>query len=333
MSTWRNPERWQKWVRGDDCPVCRSVALDDALVELEMSRVMMGADAPMRGYVWLAVRRHVVELHELTDDEGAALMRDLRRVSRAIMTVTGAVKLNHEIHGNTVPHLHLHVFPRYLGDRFEGKPIDPRVVKAPVYAPGEFEAMSARVREELARDGAIEKRGPKSRELRFPAENRHLPMSTPVRSLATVTECTLTVRHATATDAGEIARLLTVLGHPTTEDEVAARWPSFVAAGNGALVAAREDGTLGGVATLHHMVVLHRPRPVGRVTALVVDEGLRGQGVGKALMLAAEAELREAGCGLLEITSTARRVDAHAFYERLGYAKTSVRLMKDLTAS
>ena len=151
MSSWRNPERWAKWVRGDDCPVCRSVGADPAVAELEVSRLMMDEQAPMRGYAWLAVRRHVIELHDLTDDEGTAFMRDVRRASRAIATVTGAVKMNYEVHGNTVPHLHLHVFPRYPGDPWEGKPIDPRMVKEPVYAPGEFERLRERVSAELAR--------------------------------------------------------------------------------------------------------------------------------------------------------------------------------------
>jgi diadenosine tetraphosphate (Ap4A) HIT family hydrolase len=112
---------------------------------------MMGEDAPMPGYVWLPVRRHVIELHDLTDTEGAAFMRDIQRVSRALSATTGAVKLNYEIHGNTVPHLHLHIFPRYPGDRFEGGPIDPRVVTGPVYGPGEFQRLRTRLIDELAR--------------------------------------------------------------------------------------------------------------------------------------------------------------------------------------
>lgn len=34
--------------------------------------------------------------------------------------------MNYEIHGNTVPHLHLHLFPRFDGDPFVGRPIDAR---------------------------------------------------------------------------------------------------------------------------------------------------------------------------------------------------------------
>jgi diadenosine tetraphosphate (Ap4A) HIT family hydrolase len=103
----------------------------------------------MRGYAWLAFRRHVVELYELTDGEGASFMRDIRRASRAIAAASGAVKLNYEIHGNTVPHLHLHIFPRYLGDPFEGGPIDARAIEGMVYLPGEFELIRGRVVEGL----------------------------------------------------------------------------------------------------------------------------------------------------------------------------------------
>ena len=111
---------------------------------------MMSEDAPMRGYAWLPFRRHVVELHELTEEEGSAFMRDMRRASAAIAAATDAVKLNYEIHGNTVPHLHVHIFPRYRGDPFEGVPINPRAVRQPVYAPGEFEELRTRIARTLA---------------------------------------------------------------------------------------------------------------------------------------------------------------------------------------
>jgi diadenosine tetraphosphate (Ap4A) HIT family hydrolase len=150
MSSWRDPERWTNWVRGEDCPICRSITTDAAVAELEVSRLMMSADAPMRGYAWLPFRRHVIELHELTEPEGAAFMRDIQQVSRAITAATGAVKLNYEIHGNTVPHLHLHLFPRYVGDPFEGGPINPRAIEGPVYGIGEYEALRACVVRELA---------------------------------------------------------------------------------------------------------------------------------------------------------------------------------------
>ena len=149
MSKWRDPDTWSALHNGESCPFCRQGTHREAIAELEVSSVMMGEDAPMRGYVWLLFRRHAVELHDLSDAEGAAFMRDIQRVSSAVAAATGAVKLNYEVHGNTVPHLHVHFFPRYVGDPFEGGPIDPRLVTGAVYGRGEFDTMRRRVLDAL----------------------------------------------------------------------------------------------------------------------------------------------------------------------------------------
>lgn len=137
-------------VSGADCPICRGFAEWTPVAMLEASWVMAEEHGPMPGYCWVPLRRHAVELHELDRDEAAAYMRDLQRVGQAVQAITGAVKLNHEIHGNTVPHLHTHLFPRHRGDRFEGGPIDPRAVTEPVYGPGEFDRFQAQLRARLA---------------------------------------------------------------------------------------------------------------------------------------------------------------------------------------
>ena len=71
------------------------------------------ADAPLR--LPCVPGGHVVELHDLTEPEGAAFMRDARRLSAAVQAVTAAVKLSYEVHGNTIPHLQMHFYPRYPG--------------------------------------------------------------------------------------------------------------------------------------------------------------------------------------------------------------------------
>jgi len=108
---------------------------------LEASWLTMQEAAPVRGYVCLVSRIHAVDLHDLEEGAACAFLRDARRVSRAVASVTGAVKMNYEMHGNSIPHLHMHFFPRYRGDRFEGRPIDPREVIQPVYDAGEFETL------------------------------------------------------------------------------------------------------------------------------------------------------------------------------------------------
>jgi diadenosine tetraphosphate (Ap4A) HIT family hydrolase len=138
MSVWNDERRWAELVSGAACPICVQGEPRDVVAKLEASWVTMQEAAPVRGYVCLVSRRHVVELHDLTEDEAAAFMRDARRVSRAVAAATGAVKLNYEIHGNTLPHLHMHFFPRYRGDPFEGQPINPKLTVQPVYRPDEF---------------------------------------------------------------------------------------------------------------------------------------------------------------------------------------------------
>ena len=138
------------------------------------------------------------------------------------------------------------------------------------------------------------------------------------------------IRFARASDVPELVRLFSELGYDIAPDVLATRWAAFEAAGEQALVAAGEslDGRLLAVATLHATPVLHRAGPVGRVTALVVDATLRGHGIGRALMNAAEQWAAERGCVLLEVTSNQRRVDAHSFYEGLGYERTSFRFAR-----
>jgi diadenosine tetraphosphate (Ap4A) HIT family hydrolase/SAM-dependent methyltransferase len=81
---------------------------------------------PIAGYLALVSRRHVVEPFDLPPDQRAAFWEDVNRVAAAVAERLRPTKLNYEIHGNTIPHLHVHLFPRWIGDRFEGRPIDPR---------------------------------------------------------------------------------------------------------------------------------------------------------------------------------------------------------------
>ena len=137
------------------------------------------------------------------------------------------------------------------------------------------------------------------------------------------------IRKATAADSALIAPLLSQLGYPADPHDVADRFAGLTSSGDTALLAMR-NGEAIGFASVHATPVLHRPAPVGRVTSLVVADGVRGQGVGRALMSEAERLLAERGCGLIEVTSNRSRTEAHAFYEKLGYVATSFRFAKTL---
>ena len=94
------------------------------LLDLDVVWVTASRSAPLPGYVCVVAKRHVVEPFHLEASEGHVFWDMLMNVARGVEACTGAAKMKYEIHGNTVPHLHVHLFPRYPGDPFEGRPID-----------------------------------------------------------------------------------------------------------------------------------------------------------------------------------------------------------------
>jgi diadenosine tetraphosphate (Ap4A) HIT family hydrolase len=158
MSAWNNPDRWAALCSGTACPICTRGQPLDIATTLDASWATMQEDAPVRGYVCLVSKIHAVDLHDLPSTAAASFMRDAQLVSKALAMITGSVKMNYEIHGNSLPHLHMHFFPRYPGDQFDGQPINPRLAIQPIYGAGEFEhardAFVTKV-DELRRQGSV----------------------------------------------------------------------------------------------------------------------------------------------------------------------------------
>ena len=76
-----------------------------------------------RGYTVVVWRgRHVAEPTELDETEAAAYWRELLHVGRGLQAQLGAVKMNYDLLGNSLPHLHTHVIPRYAEDPKPGWP-------------------------------------------------------------------------------------------------------------------------------------------------------------------------------------------------------------------
>jgi GNAT superfamily N-acetyltransferase len=139
-----------------------------------------------------------------------------------------------------------------------------------------------------------------------------------------------TIRDARAGDAAAIAGLLTQLGYPTDADTVEERLDRLGVVGDRVVVAELE-GEVVGLAHLQVTPAIELDRPVAKVGALVVDQARRGHGIGRALVEAMEAEARGRGCGVLFLTTSERRDDAHAFYERVGLEQTGRRYSRTLS--
>jgi diadenosine tetraphosphate (Ap4A) HIT family hydrolase len=101
-----------------DCVMCTRVAGEGPLfiADLPTSRVYFNEDQFFPGWVFVVLKRHAVELYELTASERAAQVEDVARVARALASVYQPVKMNYELLGNQVPHIHWHLVPRLAGD-------------------------------------------------------------------------------------------------------------------------------------------------------------------------------------------------------------------------
>ena len=140
----------------------------------------------------------------------------------------------------------------------------------------------------------------------------------------------MTFRLAAHADAAAIAPLVTQLGYPSASNEVEARLARLKDHPDIRAYVAEEDGRLVGIVGLMVFPAFHRDGLHGYVTALVVDEKLRGAGVGGALLEVAETWFAERGVKRVSLTTALHREDAHVFYEKHGYTYTGKRFTKIL---
>jgi GNAT superfamily N-acetyltransferase len=141
------------------------------------------------------------------------------------------------------------------------------------------------------------------------------------------------IRDARPEDADRIGALLTQLGYPTTSPQVADRLVYWNEDAFSRVLVADASGSIHGCLSIHGIPYLEQTGRWARIESLVVDQAIRASGVGRLLVAAAEDTARGWGCLRMEVTSSRDRRDAHAFYQRLGYADVcarSGRFLKDL---
>ena len=89
----------------------------------EVSDAYLQKAGIQRGYTIVIWRgRHVAEPTELSPEEATAYWLELVEVGRALEQHLKPVKMNYDLLGNSLPHLHTHVVPRYSDDPKPGWP-------------------------------------------------------------------------------------------------------------------------------------------------------------------------------------------------------------------
>jgi len=142
-----------------------------------------------------------------------------------------------------------------------------------------------------------------------------------------------TIRDATLADAAALASLMGELGYPTSEVEMKQRFETILAdSGFKTFVAVVGDQVCGTIGTLTQPSYEHNDWS-GRIVALVVSKTMRRRGIARQLILEAEKDLARRNVRRITLTTRVTRLDAHKFYEQLGYERTGYRYAKSLADS
>ena len=126
MSEW--PRNWDELTRGIGCGMCEGgrPEVNAYGVRIRAGRYtdayLQRADV-QRGYTLVIWRgRHVNEPTELDETEAAGYWGEVLTVARALISLYTPLKMNYETLGNSVPHLHTHLVPRFTEDPRPGEP-------------------------------------------------------------------------------------------------------------------------------------------------------------------------------------------------------------------
>jgi ribosomal protein S18 acetylase RimI-like enzyme len=140
----------------------------------------------------------------------------------------------------------------------------------------------------------------------------------------------LAPRVPTEQDADGIAALLTELGYPTVAADAQRRILEALADPAACVLVADDGSDVVGLLAARTDRYFPSGSKLFRVTALAVAGAHRGKGIGRALMAHAMEIAASRGCAGVELTTGEHRVDAQAFYERLGFKRTSVRYFRGI---
>ncbi len=102
-----------------NCFYCtRDQRLQDLMIEigdLSIAKVYLFKEQTYRGRCVVALNRHEREIFDLKPEEVASYFQDVARVANAIDQAFKPSKINYGLFGDTVPHIHCHVVPKYDG--------------------------------------------------------------------------------------------------------------------------------------------------------------------------------------------------------------------------
>lgn len=110
------------------CPFCNLLAQIDQLPhdqlvgQFQHSVALLGPWQYFTGYCILVSRQHATELFELSEKVHRGFLNETTQLAHALYAEFQPRKMNYELLGNQIPHLHWHLIPRYASDPDHLKP-------------------------------------------------------------------------------------------------------------------------------------------------------------------------------------------------------------------
>jgi len=95
------------------CPLCNPEN-ENIIYKDDFLRVILVDEIP--GFVRVIMNRHIKEFSELDDEEAIKVISLIKRLEKGILKALNPDKINIASLGNMVPHLHIHIIPRYIND-------------------------------------------------------------------------------------------------------------------------------------------------------------------------------------------------------------------------
>lgn len=124
--TW--PDDWEDRRAGIGCRGCTAWPDEDQhgvrYLSTDHADAYLQCLSPAPGYSIVVFRgRHVSDPSELDDRETLAFWSAVRIAARAIESVFDPCHLNYQLLGNEMPHVHVHIVPRFPDDPSPGRPL------------------------------------------------------------------------------------------------------------------------------------------------------------------------------------------------------------------
>jgi diadenosine tetraphosphate (Ap4A) HIT family hydrolase/RimJ/RimL family protein N-acetyltransferase len=312
MGGWLDRDAWRRLCRGEGCPLCAALLQSRdrdehgiTLVRTPSALIRLSSNQRARGYCVVIATRHVVEPCDLPATESRAFFDDVMATARAVRKRCAPIKLNYELLGNAIPHLHCHVVPRYEDDGSPAKPL------------AMFDQPPVSVADAALVAIAADLRGDLQEELGRGEDGLHF---------SALAEDDLTALQALCESCADYYHLMT--GEPVRSSEAHTLFtlrPEAAALEDKQLIGVWRGRELIGALDLYR----HYPRPAHAwMGLLLLHPSLRGHGHGAAMIRWMADWARTQGCTRLRLAVAEDNAHALEVLGRYGFAPTGERISR-----